>query len=269
MSGGGSLPEFVMGASRDRFRKYPRTPHLFGSAGTADDRHLDERDSRALLADPSLIVEEKVDGTNVGLHFQPAADADPDDAGRAPLVLQNRGHILGGGEHPQYGPLKAWCAAHEPALREVLGTRYVLFGEFLHARHTVAYDRLPGLLLEFDVLDKADGAFLPLAERRRFFDPLGLPTVPVLHAGPLDRKELAGLIGPSAYGARFVDPRTGRADDRMEGLYLRTEGGDPRRVTGRAKWVRPEFTAAVSASEHWRDRPIEPNRVTPGGGGWR
>ena len=55
-----------MGTSRDEFVKYPRTPHLFGSRGTDDDKHLGEAESDRFLADPSLIVEEKLDGTNVG-----------------------------------------------------------------------------------------------------------------------------------------------------------------------------------------------------------
>jgi hypothetical protein len=29
-----------MGRSNDEFVKYPRTPHLFGSRGTDDDKHL-------------------------------------------------------------------------------------------------------------------------------------------------------------------------------------------------------------------------------------
>jgi len=58
-----------MGASRGDFVKYPRTPHLFGSRGTSDDKHLGERESVRFLADDSLIVEEKIDGTNVGIHF--------------------------------------------------------------------------------------------------------------------------------------------------------------------------------------------------------
>jgi hypothetical protein len=34
-----------MGVSNGDFVKYPRTPHLFGSTGTADDKHLDEKGS--------------------------------------------------------------------------------------------------------------------------------------------------------------------------------------------------------------------------------
>src|SRR5437763_1816734 len=39
-----------MGASRDDFVKYPRTPHLFGSKGTDDDKHLGEAESVEFIA---------------------------------------------------------------------------------------------------------------------------------------------------------------------------------------------------------------------------
>ena len=62
----------AVGASRDDFMKFPRTPHLFGSRGTDDDKHLGQKESLDFIADPSLIVEEKLDGTNVGVHFTSA-----------------------------------------------------------------------------------------------------------------------------------------------------------------------------------------------------
>ena len=39
-----------MGTSHGDFTKYPRTPHLFGSKGTEDDRHLGEAESREFIA---------------------------------------------------------------------------------------------------------------------------------------------------------------------------------------------------------------------------
>jgi hypothetical protein len=45
-----------MGATRDNFVKYPRTPHLFGSKGADDDKHLGRKESEAFIAGPSLIV---------------------------------------------------------------------------------------------------------------------------------------------------------------------------------------------------------------------
>ena len=41
-----------MGATRDNFIKYPRTPHLFGSKGTDDDKHLGRKESEAFIAGP-------------------------------------------------------------------------------------------------------------------------------------------------------------------------------------------------------------------------
>ena len=45
-----------MGTSHGDFIKYPRTPHLFGSKGTDDDKHLGDAESTQFLADDSLIV---------------------------------------------------------------------------------------------------------------------------------------------------------------------------------------------------------------------
>ena len=70
-----------MGSSYGEFVKHPRTPHLFGSKGTDDDKHMGEAESRRFLSDDSLIVEEKLDGTNVGIHFTSQGD----------IVLQCRG----------------------------------------------------------------------------------------------------------------------------------------------------------------------------------
>src|SRR6476646_8923639 len=103
-----------MGASRDDFVKYPRTPHLFGSRGDDDDKHLSAAESAPLLADASLIVEEKLDGTNVGIHFT--------FAGR--MVLQCRGHEITTGMHPQYDLFKQWTMGKRPDLEIMLENRF-------------------------------------------------------------------------------------------------------------------------------------------------
>ena len=108
-----------MGASRDNFVKYPRTPHLFGSKGTDDDKHMGERESQEFVADESLIVEEKLDGTNVGIHF--------DSQGQ--IVMQCRGHLITQGMHPQYDLFKQWVLVKRDILEERLQLRYILFGE--------------------------------------------------------------------------------------------------------------------------------------------
>lgn len=46
-----------MGTTRDDFIQYPRTPHLFGSKGTDDDKHLSRRASESFTADYNARVE--------------------------------------------------------------------------------------------------------------------------------------------------------------------------------------------------------------------
>jgi len=240
-----------MGTSRDDFVKYPRTPHLFGSRGTDDDMHLSATDSADFLADSSLIVEEKLDGTNVGIHFT--------TAGR--MVLQCRGHEITAGMHAQYDLFKQWTMGKRPALEIMLEDRYILFGEWLYAKHSVHYRRLPHYFFEFDIYDKQERGFLDLATRLVLLDGTGIRTVPVIHRGILTAEQLWALIGPSAYDSAFDNPVTGRTDNLMEGLYLRSEAEG--QVTGRAKLVRPEFVEKIKQSEHWQHQAMVPNLLAP------
>ena len=236
-----------MGATRDDFKKFPRTPHLFGSKGTDDDKHLNQADSQRFLDDESLIVEEKVDGTNVGIHF----------TANGQLVLQCRGHLITEGMHPQYDLFKQWAAVQRPMLEERLGDQYLLFGEWVYAKHSIHYRALSHYFLEFDIFDKQAGEFLSLERRLAIMDGSSLQTVPVVHTGRIDRADLLNLIGPSAFDSEFENPFTGRLDHLMEGLYLRTEALGV--VTGRAKCVRPEFVEKIKQSTHWQQQPLVPN----------
>jgi hypothetical protein len=133
-----------------RLHKYPRTPHLEGSQLQAGDEDLEIVPFRE-LAGRHLVVAEKVDGANAGVSF--------DASGR--LLLQSRGHFLDGGERErQFDLFKSWAACHKERLFAALGSRYVLYGEWLYAKHTNFYDRLPHYFLHFDVVDTGDGVFL-------------------------------------------------------------------------------------------------------------
>jgi len=190
----------------------------------------------------SLIVEEKVDGSNSGVSF--------DDEGS--LVLQSRGHILTGGpREQQFNLFKRWANHHVSALRDILGHRYVMYGEWLYARHTIAYDLLPHYFLEFDIFDRENELFLSTDRRRALLAGSPVQSVPVLSAS--HRGELESYLGPSRYASASF----------MEGLYVKREQRG--RVIGRYKYVRPDFLQAVEDSDgHWMDRPIEPNQLQPG-----
>lgn len=240
-----------MGQSRNDFVKYPRTPHLFGSKGTADDKHLGSKESLGFVGDPSLIIEEKLDGTNVGIHFT--------TCGR--MVLQCRGHEITEGMHPQYDLFKQWTSVKRELLETLLGDRLILFCEWLYARHSIHYLGLPHYFFEFDIYDKDAGEFLTLETRLEILEGTGIHTVPVVHEGRIDEKGLRELIVESTFDSRFDNPKTGEIDRLMEGLYLRIEADGF--VKGRTKFVRPEFTERVMLSEHWKHQQMVPNELLP------
>ncbi|MCA9173305.1 MAG: RNA ligase family protein [Planctomycetales bacterium] len=246
-----------MGASYGEFTKYPRTPHLFGSQGTDDDKHLDEAKSQELIADESLIVEEKIDGTNVGIHFSKSGE----------LILQCRGHLITEGMHPQYDLFKQWAAVKRPVLEEQLECRFILFGEWAYARHSIHYRKLTHYFFEFDIYDKEQAEFLDLERRLALLAGTGIETVPVVHTGAVNRDELEDLIGPSQFDSLFEHPITKRPDNLMEGLYLRTEAKGA--VSGRAKWVRAEFVEKIKQSTHWQHQQMVPNLLADDVDIWR
>jgi len=255
-------------------RKYPRTPHLVGSALQAGDDGSDRvsiAKLRGLHPDAALVTEEKLDGANCGISFS-------EDLG---LTVQSRGHVLSGGaREAQFGPLKAWASYLEGELLEVLEDRYVMFGEWMFARHTLFYDRLPHLFLEFDIYDRRGGAFLSTDARRDLLSGSRILSVPVLSEDwPASDRELRGLIRPSLYRSEGwrdalseAAERAGVAPDRAlretgrsdlaEGLYLKVERDGM--TIARYKLVRDGFVQTILESgTHWHDRPIIRNGLAP------
>jgi hypothetical protein len=251
--------------------KYPRTHHLEGSRLQPGDEDLSSVPF-ADLAGQHLVVEEKIDGANAAIRF---------DAG-GNLLLQSRGHYLeGGAREKHFNLFKQWASAHTASLHERLGARYVMYGEWLYAKHTVFYDRLPHYFLEFDVLDTERGDFLSTDRRRALLRGAPITSVPVLHEGPLTKlSALIALVGPSRFKSptwrerlaqaalgRDADParvvrETDPSDD-MEGLYVKVEEAGA--VVGRYKFVRYEFlTSVIDSGTHWLKRPIVPNELAPG-----
>jgi hypothetical protein len=249
-------------------QKYPRTPHLESSRLQPGDEDLDSVPFRQIQG-RFLVVEEKCDGANAGLRF--------DGEGR--LWLQSRGHyLMGGAREKQFHLFKQWANTHAAALFDRLGSRYLLFAEWLYAKHTVFYDQLPHYFLEFDVVDTENGDFLSTPRRRQLLEGLPLVPVPVLWTGAAERlDELRRLIGPSLYKSpswrdalreaaleagldpqRVVQETDG--SDLMEGLYIKVE--EEGRVVERYKLVRASFLNSVlDSGSHWMKRPIVPNRL--------
>lgn len=256
----------------NRIFKYPRTQHIEGSGIQKGDEDLDVVPLRE-FAGRYLVVEEKMDGANCAVSF--------DEDGR--LQLQSRGHYLTGGEREkQFHLLKTWAHRYMLELGEALTERYVMYGEWLYAKHTVFYTDLPHYFMEFDILDKTNGTFLSTERRQDFLRQLPfVVSVKVLHTGAIHSMQaLKHLIGPSHFikqdqqvllrqlcTERGLDVTRALQETEtsglMEGLYIKVEERDT--VQERYKYVRGGFLQTiVEAESHWLDRPMLPNCLAPG-----
>ena len=181
-------------ASKVELFKFPRTRHLFDAGGSGvsrDDLLMDPGEEKAFYSatrtskkgkaaskkagagngNGTLVaLEEKVDGANLGISLG-------DDM---QFQVQNRSHFINSKTHRQFAPLDSWLSEHSPGLFQVLGEdpgNYVLFGEWLYAKHSIHYTRLPGYFMAFDVFDCKAGKFFSWRERNRRLEGSGIPVV--------------------------------------------------------------------------------------------
>ncbi len=255
--------------SSHQIYKYPRTHHIEGSRLQPGDEDLDSIPFEQ-IANQHLVVEEKMDGANAGISFSRDGK----------LMLQSRGHYLTGGKREKHFNLfKSWAVAHSNALYEVLGSRYLMYGEWLYAKHTIYYNRLSHYFLEFDILDTQTNVFMSTPHRKKLLKQLPfIKSVKVLLEGHLSQlNDLTSLLGPSCFISNNhmeelhhrvlrMDMDSQRAKHEtdpsttMEGLYIKIE--ENKAVKDRFKYVRPSFLTMVIQSEtHWLNRPIISNQL--------
>jgi len=221
------------------FFRFPHTPHLawLGEGTPRDDKVLSPSGAAELLAGP-VRAEEKLDGANLGLSF--AADGS--------LRAQNRGQYLARPYSGQFSRLGGWLGMHEWQWRDRLAPNLILFGEWCAAVHSLDYSDLPDWFLLFDVYDPDAQRFWSAERRDALAGSLGLSSVPLLHEGKTDLRQLTKLVSNSR--SRF-------RDGPLEGLVIRRVSANW--CECRAKLVRPAFTQAIG--DHWRTRAIHWNRV--------
>lgn len=204
---------------------YPRTAHIEGSNIVDDDEAVSNSSCKSMIQSADcVVVQEKVDGTNVGVHFE--EDWVP--------VCQKRSGVIGQGEHEQYVRFRDWVYGQVEDLWTCLNTRYVLYGEYLLAVHGVSYDALPSFFLAFDVWDKQDKCWLSWDRMQKLLEPCQgrISCVPLLSRNwNGDLKELEALVQKSKFSTT----------ETAEGVYIRFEKGGV--VQHRLKYRRKTFTA--------------------------
>ena len=154
------------------FFRFPHTHHLIwlGDGEPRGDKVLPAHEVEVMLQH-ELIIEEKLDGANLGISL--------DNAGE--LQAQNRGSYLERPFNGQFSRLNSWIGQYEFAL--------------------------PDWFLLFDVYDRSEGKFWRVARRNAFAQLLGLALVPELGRGQFTRKSLTQFLeqATSCYRAGQVE----------------------------------------------------------------
>lgn len=219
------------------FYKFPSTPYIFfdNTIQKKDKNHLMDSEIEDFLNN-KITVEEKIDGANLGISFDCNGN----------LYLQNRGEFLYEPFCGQWKPLKQWINLHEDELFDVLSDKFILYGEWCYARHSIKYDKLTDWFLAFDLYDKQNNKFLSVRNRNIKLKATTLSLVPELGYGMWKKEELPNLFSVSKMGSY-----------NSEGIYLRLDNEDW--LIKRAKMVRPEFRQQIE--EHWSRKLLEQNQL--------
>lgn len=225
------------------------------------------------LAGRWVVLEEKIDGANSAVSFSSGGV----------MLLQSRGHyLLEGAVAKQFRPFVTWAQSHESQLLERLEDRFILYGEWAYAKHSIFYDKLPHYFHEFDVFDRQSGQFLSTERRAELLKGLPVLSVPVLYEGPMPedpallwklvvpslakspdwRKNFEAAVEREGLSLDLAWKQTDKSD-KSEGLYVKVEEDD--QVKERFKLVRHDFVQTIldSGSHHSR-RPILPNALVEG-----
>ncbi|WP_455649757.1 RNA ligase family protein [Enterocloster citroniae] len=139
--------------------KYPRTYHLPYSRGyTSDDKVLTSDDQ---FKNVEVVITEKMDGENTTIYndFYHARSLDS--------------------LHRDY---HSWLLNYMKGFQYTIPCGYRICGEYLYARHSIAYTNLPSYFLVFSVWDD-DNICLSWDHTKQFCDERNLVTVPVLYRG--------------------------------------------------------------------------------------
>ena len=211
--------------------KYPRTPHLLWSEGiNSEERIIASVDG---LLNTPLVLTEKMDGSNVCLERESVYARSHNDAP----------------QHESFNALKALHAA----VRHSIPLEWQVFGEWLWARHSIAYERLPAYLLLFGIRDQSNGMWLAWDEQERWVAAQGLSLVPLLWQGVCHtEEELRERI--QAHKDRPT------CSQEQEGVVVRVGAAisDEAFAQCIAKWVRPHH---VQTDNRWREQQITRNRL--------
>ncbi|KAF4043103.1 RNA ligase [Phytophthora infestans] len=233
--------------------KFPRTPHLLDLGATTSDDLVSDFSNIALVvdSDTAIVITEKVDGANMGISLSP----------EGALIVQNRSHVINSESHRQFRDVDSFLKSRRAVLHEILYRdalfpgRFILYGEWLAATHSIPYSKLASLFYAFDLYDRETGLFWDRSSLQKLLSISAaacqgddaIELVPKLWEGHVlpARDELIAMA---------QQRRSQFYDGPVEGVYVKWERLG--RVKERSKIVRSDFLAGDA---HYRPEASIPS----------
>jgi ATP-dependent RNA circularization protein (DNA/RNA ligase family) len=202
-----------------------------------DDKVLSESEADPYYHLP-IVIEEKVDGANVGISF---------DINET-LCVQNRGNFITPGSHPQFDPLWEWVYSRVHLFQPLLNNQYILFGEWCYFKHSIFYSSLPDWFIGIDIFDIQGNNFLNTENRNILFAKLDVIPVPKIAHDHFLKSQLMNMLS---------NEQSKLGGDNLEGLYIRLE--DQYGLLNRAKIVQAGFVQNIDL--HWSKKASQKNEI--------
>ncbi len=221
-------------------KSYGSIPHLPGSRLGPGDHHCHQGQADICTVKPRdrhdwIIVQEKLDGTNVGV-----ARIDG-----AIIPLTRAGYVADTSPHAQHHYFHRWVMLHQSRFKEVLSEGERLCGEWMLQAHGSQYDLEHEPFYVFDLF--SGNRRVPYNEFiRRLGGIFMTPQVLQMGQHSLTTEDAMTILGTNGFhgcleqpeGAVWRVERDGAVDfltkfvrpDKVDGKYLTTEEGSPRTV---------------------------------------
>lgn len=217
-----------------------------------------------------IVIQEKIDGSNASIRYDEESGTLKAFSRRLELSADNT--LNGFWDYVQTLNLDTF--------KEILGSRYIVFGEWMGAKHAIKYpENVYGKFWMFDVWDTQTEQYLPYEETRSFYDKLiaygnegnKFNFVPVFYIGKFESwektSELVGRteVGTEPAGEGIIIKRQNCLDSKSSRLpfYVKivSEQFSEVHKSKKQKAIDPEVIAKKEANLALAATIVTPQRV--------
>jgi RNA ligase len=216
----------------------------------------------------SVLIQEKMDGSNAGMMF----DQDKIGSKDGHIHVRNRDHILrknylvnkDSSAKVQFLPFFNEAHARQKSLAklnkecdQIVG----VFGEWMYALHSTLYDELPSTFFAFDIWLTRDKKFLDPVQAHQMLLEAGFEVPHTkLAVSSLPLSELEATVKASLQDHHTNDWKSfynSESKDKSEGLYIKIGNPEAHFLISRFKMVRADYQSNL----YWDEKKISRQKI--------